>query len=165
MNLNQRKEQFSHAYVKAVAAVAGFAWYQPSVDDDSIDLGLAQRGGRGTIRSPRLEMQLKCHAMPTPVEDDFSFWLKRKNYDDLQDERVEVRRILVVVLVPDNLSDYLDHSEQELSLRRCGYWLSLRGMPPSDNQTGQTVRIPRAQVFSVQSLQGIMQRIGQGALP
>ncbi len=64
--LNQMKEQFSHAYVKAVAAVAGFAWYKPSVDDDSIDLGLAQRGGGGTTRSPRLEIQLKCHAMATP---------------------------------------------------------------------------------------------------
>lgn len=41
MEISQRKEQFSRAYVLAVAAAAGYAWYQPSVDDDSIDLGLA----------------------------------------------------------------------------------------------------------------------------
>ena|SRR5581483_1632633 len=164
MDLNQRKEQFSQAYVKAVAAVAGFAWYEPSVDDDSVDLGLAQRGGRGTVRSPHLEMQLKCHAMPTPAEDEFSFWLKRKNYDDLRDE-VEVKRILVVVLVPDDLADYLHESESQLALRRCGYWLNLRGFPPTDNETGQTVKIPRSQRFTVESLKGIMERIGQGALP
>lgn len=164
MDLNQRKEQFSHAYVKAVAAVAGFAWYKPSVDDDSIDLGLAQRGGAGTIKSPRLEMQLKCHAMATPAEPDFGFWLDLKNYDDLRDS-TEVKRILVVVLVPDGLADYLAESETELALRRCGYWMSLRGAPATVNETGKTVRISRAQTFTVQALQGIMQRIGQGALP
>jgi hypothetical protein len=164
MDINQRKEQFSHAYVKAVAAVAGFAWYQPSVDDDSIDLGLAQRGGAGTVRSPRLEMQLKCHAMATPAEPDFAFWLKLKNYDDLR-EPTEVKRILVVVLVPDDLADYLAESENELAMRRCGYWYSLRGMAGTANQTGETVRIPRAQAFTVEALRGIMRRIGQGALP
>src|SRR4051812_34304029 len=30
MDMNQRKEQFSRAYVLAVAATAGYAWYQPS---------------------------------------------------------------------------------------------------------------------------------------
>ncbi|HJT33108.1 MAG TPA: DUF4365 domain-containing protein [Pirellulales bacterium] len=165
MDLNQRKEQFSHAYVKAVAAVAGFAWYKPSVDDDSIDLGLAQRGGSGTIRSPRLEIQLKCHAMPIPEADDFGFWLDLKNYDDLRDERVEVKRILVVVLVPDDLADYLVENEQQLAMRRCAYWLSLRGFPPTENDTGQTIRISRSQRFTVQSLQGMMERISLGSVP
>ncbi len=164
MDLNQRKEQFSHAYVKAVAAVAGFAWYKPSVDDDSIDLGLAQKGGAGTIRSPRLEVQLKCHAAPPPTEDHISFPLSLKNYDDLR-EPCLVSRVLLVVLVPDMLADYLAESEQELALRRCGYWFSLRGLPASDNATSQTVQIPRTQRFTVQSLEGIMERISPGGQP
>ena len=164
MDLNQRMEQFSRAYVKAVAAVAGFAWYQPSVDDDSIDLGLARRGGAGTVKSPRLELQVKCHAAATPVEPDFGFRLKLKNYDDLRAE-TEVRRILVVVLVPDELADYLGEDEGQLALRRCGYWLSLRGAAPTANETGATVRIPRAQRFTVEALQGIMDRLGRGELP
>ena len=165
MESNQRKEQFSHAYVKAVAAVAGFAWYKPSVDDDSVDLGLAMRGGEGKIRSPRLEMQLKCHAAAIPTEDEFSFWSSLKNYDDLRDLSAAVRRILVVVLVPDDLEEYLVASETQLSLRRCAYWLNLGGLPDSDNETGITVRIPRSQRFCVQSLQGIMRRLGEGQLP
>jgi hypothetical protein len=168
MDLNQRKEQFSHAYVKAVAAVAGFAWYKPSVDDDSVDLGLAMRGGGGTVRSPRIEMQLKCHAAATPTEDEFSFRLdKMKNYDDLRDPAVDVKRILVVVLVPEDLADYLEENEAQLSMRRCGYWLSLRGMPMSNNkpESGHTVRIPRSQRFTVESLQSIMYRLGQGGVP
>jgi hypothetical protein len=165
MDLNQQKEQFSHAYVKAVAAVAGFAWYKPSVDDDSIDLGLAQTGGAGTVRSPRLEMQLKCHAQSTPTSDHFSFALSLKNYDDLRDPNVMINRILVVVLVPDDLDEYLAQTEKQLSLRRCGYWVSLRGLPASENQTRKSVQIPRTQRFTVKSLQEIMQRISEGDLP
>jgi len=165
MTLDMQKEQFSRAYVQAVAACAGFAWSVPSVDDDSIDMSLHQTGGGGTIRSPRLDLQLKCKASATPTDDTFSQSLKLKNYDDLREEAVLVPRILVVVLVPDLVADWVAHSEAELSLRRCGYWVSLRGLPASENETGQTVRVPRAQRFNVASLQAIMNRIAQGALP
>lgn len=165
MNLDMQKEQFSRAYVQAVAACAGFAWSIPSVDDDSVDMSLHQTGGGGTVRSPKVELQLKCEAAPSPTEDGFSRSIKLKNYDDLRDATVLVPRILVVVLVPDQITDWLGHSEAELAIRRCGYWVSLRGWPASANATGQTVQIPRAQTFTVQSLQGIMQRIGQGELP
>ena len=43
-----------------MATVAGYTLYQPEVDDDSVDLGVAARGGNGTLRSPRLEIQVKC---------------------------------------------------------------------------------------------------------
>lgn len=165
MHIDQQKEQFSHAYVKAVASVAGFAWYQPSVDDDSVDLGLAQTGGGGMVRSPRLEMQLKCSAESTPSEDQFGFSIKLKNYDDLRDIGIFVPRILVVVLVPDDPMDWLNHSEAELAIRRCGYWLSLRGLPASSNQTGQTVKMIRKQTFTVDAVRGMMERIGKGDLP
>ena len=165
MHIDMQKEQFSRAYVQAVASCAGFAWSTPSVDDDSVDMVLHQTGGGGTVRSPKVELQLKCKAAPTPGEDRFPHLIKLKNYDDLRDEGVLVPRILVVVLVPDQPAAWLVHSEVELVLRHCGYWVSLRGQPPSDNAAGQTVHIPRLQTFSVQSLQGIMQRIGAGALP
>jgi hypothetical protein len=39
MTENDQKKAIGRAYVKAVAAPAGFATYQPSVDDDSIEFG------------------------------------------------------------------------------------------------------------------------------
>ena len=165
MTLDMQKEQFSRAYVQAVAACAGFTWSVPSVDDDSVDISLHQTGGGGTIRSPRLDTQLKCSAGERPADDTFSHWLKLKNYDDLRDETVLVPRILIVVRVPDQVEDWLAHSESELALRRCGYWLSLRGMSATSNPTGQTVYLPRGQAFNVDSLRRIMDRIGRGELP
>jgi hypothetical protein len=165
MTIDMQKEEFSHAYVKAIAACAGYAWSKPSVDDDSIDLCLHERGGGGTIRSPRLDLQLKCKASEIPANQDFNYSLKIKNYDDLRDNNVQVPRILVVVLVPDELSHWLNHSEPEMALRRCGYWQTLRGLGPSENDQGQTVQMTRMKLFNVATLQAIMTRIGNGELP
>jgi hypothetical protein len=160
-----QKEQFSRAYIQAVAARAGFAWSAPSVDDDSVDMVLHQTGGGGTVRSPKVELQVKCKAAQTPTGDRISYSLKLKNYDDLRYTDLLVPRILVVVLVPDNLCDWLDQNEARMALRRCAYWISIRGEPQLENATGRNINIPRAQRFTVESLQEIMQRIGRGGLP
>ena len=124
MTENDQKEAISRAYVKAIAAAAGFAIYQPSVDDDSIDLGIAASGTSGFAKRPRLEMQLKCTASDPPEEPTISFPVKRKNYDDLRPSDLAIPRILVVMLVPGNLADWLNRTERELAIRRCTYWMS-----------------------------------------
>ena len=60
VDLNLQKEQFSRAYVPAIAAAAAFAAEEPLVDDDSVDMEICARGGEGTTKSPRLEVQVKC---------------------------------------------------------------------------------------------------------
>jgi hypothetical protein len=165
MDPNAQKEQFSCAYVQAVAAVAGYAWSKPSVDDDSIDFTLSSRGGRGTVRSPKLDLQVKCHAQAPPSEPTFSFPLKIKNYDDLRDASVMVPRLLVVVVVPHDLTDWLSQSDSELTLRHCGYWISLRGRPETTNRTTVTIPIERSNQFTADGLSTIMQRVASGGLP
>ncbi|MGB3655945.1 MAG: DUF4365 domain-containing protein [Rivularia sp. (in: cyanobacteria)] len=59
MEISQQKEQFSYAYLQAVTSVAGYSLYRPTVDDDSVDWGIAAKGIIGRIRAPRLELQLK----------------------------------------------------------------------------------------------------------
>ena len=164
MDLNAQKEQFSRSYVQAVASIAGYAWSEPSVDEDSVDLTLAAKGYQGTIRSPKLDLQLKCNADKLPTAD-FSFPLKLKNYDDLRDEALMVPRILVVLIVPDNTSDWLQHSASEMILRRCAYWTSIRGAAASTNTTTVTVTMNDLKHFCPTSLLDIMKRIGSGALP
>jgi hypothetical protein len=165
MELSQQKQEFSKAYVKAVAAACGYATKDVSVDDDSVDLSLAARGGNGTIRSPQLDMQLKCTARDILSEGTVDFPLPIKNYDDLRPENVMVPRVLVVMAVPDNVGDWIHHSETELLLRHCGYWFSLRGKPLTENTNSVTVNIPRTQVFDVAGLTAIMNRLAAGGLP
>ena len=66
---------------------------------------------------------------------------------------------MVVVLVPDKVEDWLQQSEIELCLKRCAYWVSLRGQPQTTNQTTVTVYLPRTNIFSVDALKTLMQRI------
>lgn len=166
MDVSRQKEQFSIAWVRVVVSVAGYVVYQPEVDDDSVDLGIAMRGGRGTIRSPRLEVQLKCTAEPIWQSDPMRFTLKRKNYDDLRGDDLLVPRILIVVCVPDAVDRWIDQNKERMILQRCGYYLSLRTFPVrSDSRVSVTVQTPRCQQFTVAALRDIMCEIGQGRRP
>jgi hypothetical protein len=165
MDINQQKEQFSNAYLRAVASVAGYTCYKPEPDTDSVDWGIAAVGGKGTTRSPRVEMQLKCTGRSVMDVECVRFPLKIKNYDDLRAENYQVPRILIVVAVPQDIKEWLLHSEEELAMRHCGYWVSLRGHGASTNSETVTVALPRKQQFTVDALRDMMVRIGNGDLP
>ena len=165
METSQQKEQFSNAYLQAVTSVAGYSLYKPAVDDDSVDWGIAAKGIIGRIRAPRLELQLKSTSRGVIKDNAISYPLKLKNYDDLRMIDFVIPRILIVVLLPDNLDEWVQQSEQELCMRYCGYWLSLRGMPETQNTSAVTVTIPRNNQFTVAALESIMQGIGQGIQP
>lgn len=164
-DLNQRKEQFSKAYVQAVASVAGFSATTPAVDDDSIDLFVSGRGREGTVASPRLELQAKGRGTDSGIGEHFSYDLKLKNYEDLRLTNFLVPRILVVVLVPASVEYWLEQSEKRLSMKHCGYWVSLRGMEKKDNKNTVAVHVPRANLFTVETLASIMQGISNGVWP
>ncbi|MBF0439330.1 MAG: DUF4365 domain-containing protein [Magnetococcales bacterium] len=167
MDLNAQKEKFSEAYVRAVAATAGFGIGQPEIDDDSVDLTIYGRGRNGKNRSPRLDIQLKCTAKTETIDekDFFSFKLKIKNYNDLIGEDFLTPRLLIVVRVPEEPIDWTTSTEEELLLRHCGYWISLRDHPATDNTCSVTLKIPREQIFSVNALKTLMTRIGNGDIP
>lgn len=164
MDINQQKEQFSITYIRAIAAVAGYSLYRPEVDNDSVDLGIISKGGTGKIISPRLELQLKCTARNVLEENSLKYPLILKNYNDLRINAL-VPRILVVVLVPEKITDWIRQTEEELCLRHCAYWVSLRGMPDTANTTTVTIEIPRINQFTPDALQAIIQRISSGDLP
>src|ERR1035438_9530389 len=92
VDINQKKEQYSNAFVHAAAAVAGFATSKPSVDDDSIDWTISQRGGGGTLRSPKLDVQLKCTEVANFNERCLKYPLPVKNYNELRPDNVQVPR-------------------------------------------------------------------------
>ena len=61
MDINLRKEQFSTAYIQALAAQIGLKYSIDSVDDDSVDITLKGKGFKGKLlRNPHIEIQLKC---------------------------------------------------------------------------------------------------------
>jgi hypothetical protein len=109
------------------------------------------------MRSPRVEVQLKATAQNLLTEDYLSFPLPVKNYDELREPSM-VPRLLVVLRLPATLDQWLDQNEEALISRHGAYWLSLLGMPASDNTYTVTVHLPRTQLLTKESLQGLMER-------
>lgn len=166
MQLTEQQEEFSYAYIHAVASVAGYGVTKASrVEDNAgIDLTISAVGSRNLPREPSLHLQVKCTYQDVRRENQLIYSLDAQTHHRLCRE-VSTSRILVVVCVPNTLANWLVHSQDELILRHCGYWLSLRGETPTLNETSQTVYIPRTQWFDPVALQGIMQRIDAGGQP
>lgn len=156
-SLNTRKERFSLAYIHAVAARAGYELLETRVDIDSADGVLRSTTGR----RPSIDFQAKATSRQNIQDGSLAFPLPMKNYDDLRAETVNPR-ILIVVILPHDEADWMVHNEDQLILRRCGYWLSLRERPKLVNQARVTVHIPRTQVFDPSQLGHMMDRAALG---
>lgn len=170
MSRNTQQEHLGYAFVRAIAYAAGYSCTRPEVDDDSIDLTIAKRGPGGTVRSPRLELQIKCTGVGPLQEPERSFQLSLKNHDDLRHIDFQVPRILVVVLVPTKGEPqvWLKQTDQQLSIKHSGYWLSLRGQPAYTGTAKEpkiTVKLQKKQRFDVRALTAMMDRVALGELP
>ena len=144
-----QKEGLSLAYVRALAARAGFLTSVPEPDRDSVDLRIMARGPR----RPALDLQLKATThLPEGRSGFLSFRLRVKNYRDLCVE-TQTPRLLVVLELPKDESRWMTVTPEELILRRCAYWLSLQqGHQGSTGQQTITVHVPEVNVFNVEAL-------------
>jgi hypothetical protein len=157
--------ELSYAYLHAVATRGGFScsYAHRHLDDVGVDALVHEDGrllARDSVHSSfALHVQLKASRV-TPVELNgrYSFSLPVRQYNRLRETRLASARILVVLYLPSDSSDWLIHSEEALIARRCAYWVSLRGGLPSANEATQTIYIPRSQVLSVETLTEIMIR-------
>jgi hypothetical protein len=159
MHITARQEQFSKSAVFAIASRAGCAISLRYVDDDSVDLTLCSKLHS---RRPSIDVQLKC-TFQDIIEDDFlKFPISRKNYDDLRTDDILAPRILLVFLVPAVLEDWIEQTEDEMLIRKCGYWFSLKGFPPTINTATVTLSIPRTNRFTIESLETMMFQVHNG---
>ena len=155
-----RNELFSLAYVRAVAAAAGYQIGQWDADDSSID-GTLRPLGRQT---PMINFQAKSTTRDLVHDDGIHFPLPIKNYNDLRDDTENAPSILIVVLMPENEIEWLSQTTEELCLRHCGYFLPLQGAPELPNVGNRTVLIPLTNVFNRENLDDLMDRAKRGNL-
>ena len=161
MEVAYRKEMFSIAYVSAVASVIGCNVGTTIIDEDSIDMNLSMILKVGRYRSPKLDLQLKCTSKHAVENGVIVFDLKEKNFDELRDPDFLVPRVLVVTIVPENPTEWLEQDHQRLLMKKCSYWFSLRGMAKPSSPPFR-VRIPDTHVFSPMALITMMENISKG---
>ncbi len=163
------QEEFSYAYIHAIAAVAGYS-FQPATrqqDNVGIDATINAVGKKGTMIPRPLYLQVKSSYQDLLRSNHIFYDLSIQDYNVLRDnEQWANPFILVIVLVPKEKAEWLVNTEEELCLRRCAYWQSFKGHKPINNDQKTTrVEIPRSQQLTIDSLQGIMKRISQGGSP
>ncbi len=156
-SINTLKERLSLSYIHAVAARAGFELMEPRIDIDSVDGLLKSTTGR----RPQIDFQAKATSQPLLHAQSLTFPLPIKNYNDLRAETINPR-ILIVVALPTDEAEWLVQDEDQMVLRRCGYWVSLRGCADTENLTSVSVELPRSQIFDAMQLQGMMARAAVG---
>jgi hypothetical protein len=167
MTQGHRQEALSRAYVRAIAALAGLAVGEPE-NDYGIDMflrAITLRGGRHRDVGPQVDLQLRSTTRAAVGDAHLAYDLDVVTYEDLRDTTDPARRILIVLVLPDDEAQWLSQSAQELVMRHCAYWLSLVGYPPTASRKTVRVFIPVANVFSVAAVQGIMQRLREGRAP
>jgi uncharacterized protein DUF4365 len=164
---NHRQEALSRAYVRAIAAQAGVTVSEPE-NDYGIDLSLRSiglRDGRHRDVGLQLDLQLKSTTRGSIGASHVTYDLDVVNYDDLRQPGGQTARILVLLVMPGDEALWLTQSPDELVLRHCAYWISLKGYPSSPSTSTVRVPIPLANVFSVAAVQGIIQRLREGKEP
>lgn len=100
------------------------------------------------------------------TDDTVAYRLKLKNYNELRVDEYQVPRVLVLVLVPPGVGDWLEQTVEKLAMNSCGYWVSLVGKPEVSIQGDKTtVHFPKPQMFDVTQVDSIMDRVANGGKP
>lgn len=161
----QIQEELSRAYIYAISSKAGMTFQRPTLDYDSVDVQISAIGKvttDSTIESPILEIQAKAtYAHDFNGNDELSYPLKIKNYNDLRKNTL-AERILVVYLMPREESDWVKTTHTNLQLQKCAYWVSLKGFPDTENSDTVTIKIPKANIFNEHSIKTIMINVSKG---
>jgi hypothetical protein len=168
MTPQQLQEEISKAYLHAVAAKCGFSVASWSQDHGCVDttVGAASPVGGGYLYRPKVDVQLKATTRAGVEHDDFVSWtLDIEHYDSLR-ARAHTPHLLVVLLLPDDISESVEHTIDHLLIRRCAYWVNMTGMKAAPGKAkSKTIRLPKINLFSPEALQGILTRISGGISP
>jgi hypothetical protein len=142
---NWQKEQFSRAYLLAVATKGGYTLATWNVDKDGVD---------ATIRDGALmvDLQLKCTQSPRMANADYSYDLDVATYDKLRDPNRSAPGYLALIIVPADLTNWVAHEPDRVLLSCQGYWSKLQDQPAPASTSTTTIRMPREQVLDVSAL-------------
>jgi hypothetical protein len=167
---NDIKSELSYAYLHAVSTHAGASCMVAprSMDGNGIDAILTGWGPfakGGPLEEVSIHIQLKATSVPPAVANGrIAYFVQGADrYEALRKETLTVHRLLVVLFLPEDSADWLAINDDRLLLKKCAYWLSLRGAPPSE-PTGKTVYIPQTQRFDPVNLQHIFATLSRNEM-
>lgn len=165
-NPTEQMESLQRGYIHAVAAAAGCIVGNLE-SDDGLDALLKHRSQHHNgSRDKFLQVQLKAtHQIgPNPANGRVGAVFKNERFDLFAEPDPEVHKIVVIMILPTDVDDWLIASHQDMRIHHCAYWTNIAGMKAT-GQEKTVVNAPTDQMFDDRALCAIMQRIGQGGAP
>src|SRR5258708_4926643 len=136
MTRNHRQEALCRACIQAVAGQWGMTYATPFPDyGTDLVLGEIEIVGNSLVESGnRVDVQAKSTALPQQASELIPFDLDIRTFNWLRATRHGNPRILVVLVLPEDESQWLTQTSEEFVVRHCVYWLSVAGMPGVKNR-------------------------------
>ncbi|WP_295133421.1 DUF4365 domain-containing protein [uncultured Reyranella sp.] len=166
------ESELSYAYLHAVASRAGASCLPLTRhhDNSGIDAQITSWGpfpAGSYFKEVDVRVQLKATiATPSTSNGYISYFVNGvDHYNDLRAHTLAVPRILVVLFLAPDEAEWLAHTPQNLMMKRCAYWVSLRDAPATANRSGTTVYIPESQHFSPLELKALLDRLANRDVP
>lgn len=158
------KEGLSVAAVRALAHASGLNLKEYNYDyglDGSFS-GIKRRGNRLVSNGVSLDFQLKA-SINVEIEDKFvKYNLEAKTYNDLVDTEIGTPRILILYKLPKDRNEWLKIDTEQILLKGCVWWCSFFGETPTENNQRKTIRIPKNQILTIESLKDLMKKVTRG---
>lgn len=169
MYATQQKEDLHISYITALCSVAGISYDIQRHDDDSTDGIIKKRImlPDGGFYDSQLRIQLKSTSSESQYTDNgnyISYKLKVKNYNDLCTPST-TPIILALLILPEDESEWVKWSAEELLIKGCMYWADFSAQEQSNNVGTVTVRLEKDNVINQESLLSILDKIAKEEWP
>lgn len=156
LTLDAHQGLHGEGYVFAMACTAGLLASRPILDADGIDWTIGHPGALGSVRSPKIEIQVKTARRASSDDDAWTHRLSVPHFNALAGSGFAIRRYFVLVTVPSDTKEYAMCDPGGMSLRHAAYWTSLsdRSVLPvgAEEQKTVAVRVPKANLLTPATL-------------
>lgn len=155
---NDIESELSYAYLHAVASRAGMNCQVSNRHADNRGIDATIRGFDNPVI---IDVQLKATIQPLieTYEGYYSYSFRGiAQYNQLRGRNFPPR-ILVVLWLTEDSEQWLHISPEELSIKKCAYWVSLFDAPETANETAETIYLPKNQLLTVESLNDMANRL------
>jgi hypothetical protein len=171
LTIQNIESELSYSYLHAVASKAGMncQCLNRHSDNNGIDAQIDFFGDIPDtyITDVTLRVQLKSTVNFGRIGDTHISYAFQgiEQYDGLRSKSGQLPRILILLCLPKDQTEWLKCTTEQLILKEAAYWLCLYGAEPTANLTSITLYFPMANLLTPDSLIELAKLFGQNKVP
>jgi len=165
-------EEFSYAYIYALACQSGLTFRKEEKGLDNVGIDIFVKDPQRAYELPPVQFfaQVKCvrkSKLTSNRDGSFCYQLKKKYYDSLTKSQPGNTILLFVLVVPDEVEEWIIFENSSIIVKHELYWfcfqgLSLSGLTHPDSK--QKVPLCSSSLFTTESFPLVMQKIADGEI-